>query len=242
VTLAMSGGNRLRWRAVLERARESPVETHSSPLSGTYRPGFNAVPTAYSQLGWEGAMSRVEGRAGSTWDLLSALSVVREETNPARTAHTYSRARIEVGGEQGIAIGTIALRLTGASTFGASVPAQRQVLFGGPVTAPGYDTHALRGTSGVSARGEWRIPVMSFPLSLGRFGSTRVPVLAVPFAQGAWLAGTDGVVPPPAWYRTAGLGIVSLHDLLRLDVYRGVDRGGRWGVRLDFGKAFWPIL
>src|SRR5581483_3929595 len=44
------------------------------------------------------------------------------------------------------------------------------------------------------------------------------------------------------WRRSLGLGIVTLYDALRVDVVRGVDREGRWDVRLDFGRAFWPIL
>jgi hypothetical protein len=62
-----------------------------------------------------------------------------------------------------------------------------------------------------------------------------VDVKAVPFAAAAW-ASAGGV------RRSVGLGIVTLYDAVRIDVARGVDRGGRWELRLDFGRTFWPIL
>ena len=160
----------------------------------------------------------------------------------ARFATRFVRAHATVGAERALGPGTLVGRAIAASVFGAAVPDQARVLFGGPVTAPGYDTHAIRGTAGVSTRLEWRARVASFPLPLGRFGSTRVPVVAAPYAQVAWVRAGLSAPSGSTWFRTVGLGVVSFHDLIRLDIVRGVDVGGRWALRVDFGPGFWPIL
>ena len=70
----------------------------------------------------------------------------------------------------------------------AGVP-QYQVAFGGPVTAPGYDYHTLRGGAGISQHVEWQTTVGRLPLSLGRFGRSSVRVAAAPWVH---LTAVDG--------------------------------------------------
>jgi hypothetical protein len=115
------------------------------------------------------------------------------------------------------------------------------VFFGGPVTGPGYSPHSLTAESGLDARAEWQVPVASFAVSLGRFGRTSVPVILAPYAQSVWLSG--GRAPlVPAVARSLGLGLITLHELLRLDAARGVDSGGHWVFYADFGRVFWKVL
>jgi hypothetical protein len=67
-------------------------------------------------------------------------------------------------------------------------------------------------------------------------------VTPAPFANVVWI---DGNVPFRAerngWYPSLGVGILSVYDLVRLDVARGL-RGGRWTFGLDIHRDFWPIL
>ena len=245
VALVASGGTRLRWRATVERSRETPVSTHATPFSGTFRPAFAADDNAGTRAELRASVSRADGPLGATWDLASSV-VVRAIDAPASGARAFAtrfaRAQATIGAERALCRGTFVGRVIAASVFGSAVPGQAGVLFGGTVTAPGYDTHSLRGSAGVTTRLEWRARVASFPLSLGRFGSTRVPIVAAPFVQGAWIRDAAPASPRPVWFRTIGLGVVSFHDLIRLDLVRALDAGGRWAIRADFGQGFWPIL
>lgn len=237
------GGTRLQWRVSFEQANESAVSTRARPFSGTYRPAFGATTVRSSRLAWEGAVSRVDGPASTVWDIAAALAVFSDEPRDLTSRRTYPRGRLRLAVEHAAPGGTMAVSTIAASVFGANVPEQQQVLFGGPQTAPGYDTHAIRGTTGASTRAEWRIRIGSFPLQLGRFGVTRVPVVVAPFLQAAWVtAGYQSLVQNQSWHRSVGLGLISFYDLLRLDAVRGTDPSGRWALRLDFGRAFWPIL
>ena len=249
IGVAVQGGERLHWRASVEWVRESAVSVHAAPFSGTYRPAFAADANTSTRVRWDGSATRLDGPFGSTWDVGSSLWLVSAEVAgaPARRV-TYSRARVNVSAELAMGSGTLVVRTIGGSDFGAQVPEQHRVLFGGPVTAPGYDAHALRGTTGASTRVEWQVPVASFPVALGRFGTTRVRIVAAPFVQGAVVSGSAYGAASAAsaagasWRRTVGLGIISFHDVLRFDLVRGVDAGGRWALRLDFGRSLWPIL
>ncbi len=43
------------------------------------------------------------------------------------------------------------------------------------------------------------------------------------------------------WYPSVGVGVLSLFDLLRIDLARGL-RDGRWTFGLDVSRDFWSIL
>lgn len=254
--LALDGGSRVRWRLDVERSRESSVVTHATPYSGRYRPALVAAANSGTQFGLSSAVGRAAGPFGTTVGfaalvslrLLDLADAADGAGNPGTTlaggpmAPAFVRARLTANAERPLASGMLAVNLIAASTFGSNVPEQARVMLGGPVTAPGYDVHALRGMSGASARAEWRVRAGSFPLSLGRFGTTRVPIVAAPLAQVAVITGENPTGPRARWARSVGLGLISFHDLIRLDITRGIDASGRWAVQLDFGRLFWPIL
>jgi hypothetical protein len=242
--LALDGGTRFRWRAAVERSRETAVVAHATPFSGSYRPALAADANAGTRVEFRGSMARIVGPLGAVWDVASTITwrAVDGPSAGRGFAAQFVRAQAVLGAERPLASGTLAGRLIAASVFGAKVPEQARVLFGGPVTAPGYDVHAIRGSSGASVRLEWRARVASFALPLGRFGTTRVPVGVAPFAEGAWIDGAGTTQDAGHWFRTVGVGVVSFHDLIRVDLVRALDSGGRWAMRLDFGPGFWPIL
>ena len=63
--------------------------------------------------------------------------------------------------------------------------------------------------------------------------------LALPSAGGAIAPG--GVGREAGWHPAVGVGLLSIFDLVRVDVARGV-RDGRWTFALDVSRDFWPIL
>ncbi len=43
------------------------------------------------------------------------------------------------------------------------------------------------------------------------------------------------------WYPSIGIGVLSIFDLVRIDVARGL-RNGRWTFSADVARDFWRIL
>jgi hypothetical protein len=131
------------------------------------------------------------------------------------------------------------------------IPAQELVFFGGPTTAPGYDYHELVGAGGISQRIEWQLPVPFVAVPLGRFGRAPARATLAPFAQIAIVGGDHDPVRrtsaaaararPVGGYPSVGVGLLTLFELLRFDVARGL-RGGRWSFSVDVSRDFWRIL
>ena len=119
---------------------------------------------------------------------------------------------------------------------------QHLVYLGGAVTGPGYDFHQFVGTSGLSARIEWQTQAPFPSISLGRFGRapgrmTVAPyfnLLAINSGANAWRRGNG-------FYPSVGVAALTIFDLLRVDVARGL-RGGRWTLSVDLNRDFWPVL
>lgn len=127
-----------------------------------------------------------------------------------------------------------------AVSRGANVPVQDAVFFGGPVTGPGYDFHALRGLAGISQRFEWQRRLPFVPIDLGRFGKVPATLVLAPYAHAVWIdrpLASDG----GGWFPSLGVGAVGFFDLLRVDVARGL-RDGRWMFSLDVSRELWPVL
>ncbi|HVZ76662.1 MAG TPA: hypothetical protein VG818_01625 [Gemmatimonadaceae bacterium] len=146
----------------------------------------------------------------------------------------------------------------------AGAPPQELVYFGGPVSAPGYDMHGLPvATSGISQRVEVRAPVPFPAVPLGRFGKSPATATLAPFVQLIGLqpwayarscvtatsaqacapgAGNAGTTVTQRGFAAVGVGLISVFDLLRLDVARGLQAGGRWTFSIDIGRDFWSIM
>ncbi|MCC7195497.1 MAG: hypothetical protein IT356_08090 [Gemmatimonadaceae bacterium] len=246
----VQGGSATRWRFAVERSRETPLAVHARPSSGAFRAAAPATRLVATSLG-AGADGRA-AVAGFTGSWLSEARVVipvagdapgqegHETLIPGPSsgervmppfARIFAAGRVE--GDAGA--GKLALAVVLAAAAGPSLPTQAMPSLGGPVTGPGYEAHSLRGREAGALRMEWAVPVAGLAVPLGRFGAPRVEVKAVPFAAAAYASALG-------WRRSVGMGFVTLYDALRLDVVRGVDAGGRWELRLDFGRAFWPVL
>jgi hypothetical protein len=80
--------------------------------------------------------------------------------------------------------------------------------------------------------------------SLGRYGNTGSTATLAPYVHTAYLAR----VQPSAvgdggagWYPSVGVGLLTVFDLLRFDVAKGL-RDGRWTFSVDVIRDFWSIL
>jgi hypothetical protein len=136
----------------------------------------------------------------------------------------------------------LALRVSAGTVVGRRVPVQSLVYLGGPVSGPGYDFHEFVARSGGSAHIEWRHIALAIPLSLGRYGRLAMPVSLVPFAHAIWVDDRAAdATETGGWYPSLGIGLLTVFDLLRFDVARGL-RHGRWTFSVDFTRDLWRIL
>jgi hypothetical protein len=124
------------------------------------------------------------------------------------------------------------------------------VYLGGPVSAPGYNFHSLVSDAGATAHLEWQLPAPFIPFSLGRFGHVPSQGAIAPYAHFALLGEQPGVCvsvtarcpSSPQLYPALGAAYLLPFNVLRIDVARGVARGGRWTFGVDVSREFWSIF
>lgn len=253
------------WRASLTYAVEAqrPLAVRATPAFGDFGPTIRAGrfderrvevvlerPTHLTFGGLE-ARYRFEG---------AAFRFSRESagSRPGRRASLAASFERPLGADRFVA------RITAAALYGqeaftfvgvdpsalpdvvvpplAPFQPQHLVYFGGPVTGPGYDFHQFVGTSGASARVEWRTPVPFPSVSLGRFGRAPGRMTLAPYVNVVAING--GAAAPRrghGLYPSIGLGALTIFDILRVDVARGL-RNGRWTMSIDLNRDFWPVL
>ena len=222
------GGGRLEGE--LSREEQDALAVHAVPARGVFRATIPArpmtvtraavrfvQPTRLSLLGTE-----VRGHA----ELRHSLS--------DRTATTRASGVLDVERP----FGDIRLRTqTIAAAAGAArpIPPQELVYLGGPVSVPGYLAHSMVSDRAAAQRIEIQLPVPFPAISLGTFGRSSSRATLAPHVTAAVLRGSTP-------RRSAGVSLIFGFDLLRLDVSRGLDAGGRWMVSLDAVRAFWGVL
>jgi hypothetical protein len=259
------------WNATVEAAleRHAPLSVNARPASGRYEPTINAwglrerrlslvleQPTRLTLFGIE-ARLRLEGDA-----IGYRLSPCPACTVPIELDFAGYRyiSRLSASGSFERPFGRnrlVAHALLAAVTGDDPLPVQHLVFLGGPTTGPGYDFHQFAGRAGVSQRLELRTPAPFPSFRLGRYGRTPGSITVAPFVTTIWIddresvrpvqrtgaAKGSGTVSPGAggWYPSLGIGALTVFDVLRLDVARGL-RDGRWTFSLDVGRDFWRIL
>ncbi|MEO5903903.1 MAG: hypothetical protein ABIQ55_07830, partial [Gemmatimonadaceae bacterium] len=125
-------------------------------------------------------------------------------------------------------------------------PVQDLVFLGGPVSGPGYHFHQFVSQTGFSQRLELQTPAPFFSIPLGRYGRTPSSITLAPFFNALWVARSyrvrsGAVRASSGWHPSIGIGALSLFDLLRMDVARGL-KNGRWTFSVDVTKDLWRIL
>ena len=242
--LGVHGG--LRWRLEGAWERQDSLRIHTTPAWGSYEPtiparplheerltlGFNRQPTAMLA----GIETQFSGqiRAGFTQPL---------DGDGVHGDAQFVRAMLTAHGERALGGGRLVLESTVAGLIGPrDAPPQELVFLGGPVTGPGYDYHQFAGREGGSARIEWRTRVPFFGVSLGPYGRAPASATLAPFATVLYTADSPAFAPTSAgWYPSVGVGALVLFDIVRVDVARGLRRGG-WTFSLDVTRDLWPIL
>ena len=101
---------------------------------------------------------------------------------------------------------------------------------------------------------ELRFPAPFISFKLGRYGRTPGTITLAPFVNTVWIHDRSLVREVPilelgqalrelreGWYPSVGVGALTVFDILRFDVARGL-RDGRWTFSVDVGRDFWGIL
>ncbi len=259
LTLHLPAHGSIRWRLEASHEWHDPVSVAARPSNGRYEPTL----AAWRVQGWQGgvSMERLPGAwwGGSTLRARASLRgghlAARDSGGPAPGGFVRGFGLVEW--TRSVGRHELQLRTAGGFVESDGGAAPQLLLFaGGPTSAPGYDFHAFRSRALVAHRVEWRTPVNFFPIPLGRWGRIPGEARLAPFAVvvGSARGGTGTLFPPPTggagnvvdgrqagWYPAVGLGLLSIFDLVRVDVARGL-RDGRWTFGIDVARDFWPIL
>jgi hypothetical protein len=235
---------RFGWRPSLEAAyeRHETLFVHARPATGAFEPTIPAValrefratvgidkPTALSVAGFE---------LGARF-ALTGVRVIRPTAIEARLL----RPSLVVDLEKPIGSSRILFHTIAAAVVSHdSIPAQHLVFLGGPTSGPGYDFHEFVGRAAVSQRLEWRFLAPFVPIPLGRYGKAPGTITLAPFATAVWIDRSASFkATRQGWYPALGLGALTVFDVIRFDVARGL-RDGRWTFSVDIGRDFWSVL
>jgi len=191
------------------------------------------------RIGLQWTRSAQGAAEGARWRVALGAEGSRVE-QPAAAREGFVRASLDVEGSAGLGAGTLVWRtLAGAGTPGAGVPAQYLSIFGGPVSAPGYDFHSLAGRLGAAQHFEYRLRIPFISMNLGRFGRVPSSLVLAPYVHGVWLGSAGG--SSEGFFPSVGIGMLSVFDLVRVDVARAL-RGGGWLFSLDVARDFWSVF
>ncbi|MFN2636960.1 MAG: hypothetical protein ABR585_08040 [Gemmatimonadaceae bacterium] len=233
------------WRPSFEYAyeRQNPVQVHAQSASGTFEPTIPADSRRDNRITF--ALDRPTSLTLGGYELAAHFElngIRRTSTFPGLDDQLLRPAAIvdlqRPFGSQRLLLHTLA---SGVFT-GSRVPAQQMVFLGGPTTGSGYDFHEFVGRAGVSQRIEWRFLAPFYPIPLARYGRAPGTITLAPFATAVWVNRSAPFKPPhQGWYPALGLGALTVFDILRLDIARGLRRG-RWTFSVDIGRDFWSVL
>ncbi|GAC1652545.1 MAG: hypothetical protein NVS4B3_14850 [Gemmatimonadaceae bacterium] len=231
-------------RARFEAAYEShgALEVHATPVNGAFRPTIAALPLQGVRV--VGALERPPTLSwfDSEVAMTARLALLHFRRAGVGGAATVGRASLAVDAQRPYGVNRLVARLASDGTSNSDlVPPQELVYVGGPMSGPGYELHSLVGRVGATAHIEWQTPMPFFPIALGRFGTAPRRGTFAPFAHVAAITGTAPGAPVAGAYPSAGIGVLSVFDLLRIDVARGF-RGGRWSLAVDIVHDFWSAL
>ena len=245
-TISLSGSlARLGWRPSFDLAYEQhePLSVNARPASGHFEPTIPAIELHETRLTL--ALDRPTSLTIGGYELgvhLGASAIARRGKSGPLPGDLF-RPTLSIDVQKPFGSNRLLLHTVAAGVFsGDSVPAQHLVYFGGPTTGPGYDFHEFVGKGGVSQRIEYRFLAPFFPIPLGRFGRAPGTITLSPFATAVWIDRSAAFkAPRQGWYPAVGLGALTVFDVLRFDVAKGL-RDGRWTFGVDIGHDFWSVL
>ena len=236
---------RLGWRPSFELAYEQhePLSVHARPANGSFEPTIPALSLHESRLtlGLDRGTSLTYG--GFELGAHLAVSAIRKASPGGSKPGDFLRPSVMLDLQRPFGTSRLLFHTLAAGIFTSdTLPAQHLVYLGGPTSGPGYGFHEFVGRGGVSQRIEYRFLAPFFGIPLGRFGHAPSTITLAPFATAVWIDRSAAFKPPrQGWYPSVGLGALTIFDVLRLDVARGL-RNGRWTFSVDIGRDFWSVL
>ncbi len=239
-TLARSG-----WRPSLayDVERHAPLTVNATPANGVFEPTIPAADLRERRLTF--ALQRPTSLTFRGFELAARLSTTGIRTTAASVAGygDVLRPSLMLDLQRPFGSRRLVFHTIAAGAFsGDSVAAQHHVYLGGPTTGPGYEFHEFVGRGGLSQRVEWRTPAPFFSFPLGRYGRVPGTLTLAPFATVVWIDRSPAFKQSrQGWYPSLGIGALTIFDVLRFDVARGL-RGGRWTFSVDVGREFWSVL
>jgi hypothetical protein len=235
---------RLGWRPTVELTyeRHEPLFVHARPANGSFEATIPALPLRETRA--TVGIDRPTSLTFGGYELGAHLAVSAIRLVGAASPHgEMLRPSLVLDLERPVGASRVLFHTIAAGVFsGDAVPVQHLVYFGGPTSGPGYEFHEFVGRGGVSQRLEWRFPAPFFPIPLGRYGRAPGTITLAPFATAVWIDRSAAFKPArQGWYPALGLGALTVFEVLRLDVARGL-RDGRWTFSVDIGRDFWSVL
>ncbi|MEO8577378.1 MAG: hypothetical protein ABI556_11780 [Gemmatimonadales bacterium] len=243
------------WTASLEgvHERHRMLDVNATPASGRYEPAATASTGLARRLTFSIDRPTRLGILGFETQVHADASVIRMTDIAFEPGGTVGRFTITASLEKPIGRQRIVLRaFEGFVTDPDFLPPQYLIYLGGPTSGPGYDYHEIAGDAAGSHRIELQTPVPFKSFSLGRYGKTPASITLAPFVnvirsrerRDRLLTPVGGTVDGEGkfdWYPSVGVGVLSLFDLVRIDVARGLNNG-RWTFSADVSRDLWRIL
>jgi hypothetical protein len=236
---------RFGWRPSIRAAyeRHDPLTVNARPANGSFEPTIPAAQLHETSLAV--ALDRPTSLTFGGFELgahLGVSGIHRESRAPALRGE-FLRPSLSIDLQKPFGTSRLVLHTFVAGIFtGDTIPAQHLVYLGGPSSGPGYEFHEFVGRGGLSQRLEYRFLAPFVPIPLGRFGRAPGTITLAPFATAVWIDRSASFKPArQGWYAAVGLGALTVFDVLRLDVARGL-RDGRWTFSVDIGRDFWSVL
>lgn len=216
--------------------RQDSVSIHATPADGTYDRTIAFAPFRESRITLGMDVPTQSTIGGFDVNVKVRVSGIRGQTTaPNAPWNNWLRGSFLAQFDRDVGATHLVFQTLAAGVTGAdSIPVQHLVYLGGPLSAPGYDYHTLVARGAVSQRIEWRFKVPFVGIPLGGWGRSPATLTLAPYVNGAWL-------DQQQWRPSVGLGALTIFDLLRFDVARGV-RDGRWWFGFDVSRDFWNVL
>ncbi|MEO6878615.1 MAG: hypothetical protein ABI205_09060, partial [Gemmatimonadaceae bacterium] len=237
-----------RWQLDGALERQDSLSIHATPVIREFAPTIPAVARELYRLSLDGDRApglwlggtelAAHGDLRATWDRSPTLGVAG-----ARSSLRTFRAAVQAQLDRPFGDERLVTHTTAAALWTSGVePAQELIRLGGPITAPGYDYHSLIGRAAVGEHVEWQLPVDFPAFSLGRFGRVPGRAAVAPFAHVAYVERPVLGGSATGFYPAVGMGFLAPFNIARIDVARGLARGGRWTFGVDVSRDFWSIF
>jgi hypothetical protein len=245
VTRPFAGEWTIEAQGHAERQRDAELTSNFS-FFGDLRPVRSIDPTDL-MLGGRLALQRsARAEAASWWTAWLAADL--GEMDPAggseaaeagaSPAFVKPRMRLEMGRRGGFRDLELRAQVAAGMAFG-ELPRQALYLIGGRGTVPGYDFRSFGGDRFATLSGSGSLELWRPWLrgrALGAVGWAGVG------AVGREALARSGTRPAGRLRPSVGLGVGVFHDIVRIDVARGLDAEGIWEVIVEANPTFWDFL